>query len=171
MTVYNYRLPTRIEKKVLAPAQGGPEFETRIFTSASGMEQRQGERSRAVGKWTLSLGLLDEDAFNELERLFYVLNGRLHGFLLKAPGDYESPNTVTIDGNPYKPYTITDLDGATHTYYRPITRTIAGSISGSYRQYLTPVRFDMDLWPFRRDTLWNATGENITFVEILEDFA
>lgn len=172
MTVFNYRLPLSVEKKIQTRLTGGPAFETRVFRSASGLEERSAERNQALGEWDLSLALLTPTEFAEVEALFFNVRGMWGTWLFRNPADYKSANTVTISGNPHKPYTITGIGGETYTYHRPLNRTIPGTISGSYREFFTPVRFTMDRWPFRYDTLNVGGLDSIGLVEvILDDFA
>jgi hypothetical protein len=170
--VLKYRLPTRIEKAVAVDVIGGPEFQTRIYPSVSGYEERQVERDRAVRRWTIDLVLLNlkHSEVRQLESVFRVCRGQAGAFLFKGPGeDHICRDLVTIDGKSYERHRITDLDGVNHDYFTPLLHIIPGTISGSYCEYLTAVRFGTDYWARKSQTTTLGGIDSIELVEHLED--
>lgn len=71
-------------------ASGGPEFQTRIATLASGFEQRNADWSEARLRFDAGLGVRSEEDIATLLGFFRARRGQAHGFRLLDPLDHSS---------------------------------------------------------------------------------
>lgn len=98
------RLPEDVERG----AVGGPRFDTTVLSLDSGFEKRNVNWSQARGEWDIAYGLremFDPDsnqvtALNEVQTLFYVVQGRGFSFRFKDHGDFEIAKEDGVDKDP-----------------------------------------------------------------------
>lgn len=85
----------------------GPQFSTRVVVLRSGAEQRNANWSRVRWRADAASAVRTGDDFAELEKFFYAVAGRLHGFRVRDYGDYThasaggSPLLQPLDASGY----------------------------------------------------------------------
>lgn len=124
----------RINVNVEQGAKGGPGFLTTVLPLISGKEKRNAEWEFPRQSWNLGYGIQSGEDMDEIRAFFYVCFGKASGFRFKDWTDYyigfSAPQLIgTGDGaattfQAYRKYTV----GA-YTFYRKITRLVAGTIS------------------------------------------
>ena len=123
-------LEERFPVYVSEGSKGGPGFNTTIFTSQSGFEQRNANWATSRATYDVAFGIRDEDDLADVLEFFYVMHGRATGFRFKDWGDYRivDGNIGTGDGaeDTYqivKKYTVNS-----NTYTRTITKIVANTL-------------------------------------------
>jgi uncharacterized protein (TIGR02217 family) len=76
-------------------AKGGPRWQTRITTHASGYEQRVEEWSKQRARYEVGHEIKTTTALEELITFFDVCRGQAYGFRFKDWGDYRASLTNT----------------------------------------------------------------------------
>ncbi len=118
---------------------GGPERRTDVVTLANGFEERNTPWAHARRRYDAGLGLRSLQDIAQLIAFFEARQGQLHGFRWKDWTDYASAQPgaeVTFEDQE-----IAVADGATvvfqlaklyrsgpHSYLRPISKPVAGSV-------------------------------------------
>jgi len=107
-------LESRLPVGVTYGSQGGPGYNTRIISAASGYEDRNANWSypRHVFEWETS-GVLDND-METLRDFFHALKGALHGFRVRDERDYKSCDLAAAPA--YDDQIIGTGDGAEDTF-------------------------------------------------------
>lgn len=123
-------LEERFPEAVSEGSKGGPGFNTTIFTSQSGFEQRNSNWATSRASYDVAFGIRDEQDLADVLEFFYVMRGRATGFRFKDWGDYRitNGNIGTGDGvdttfQIVKKYTV----GA-NTYTRTINKIVTGTL-------------------------------------------
>lgn len=80
------RFPTGIKRS----PQGGPGFNTHVFTSDAGYEQRNQIWSLPLASYKIGAGIQDPDDWELVKSFFYAMRGRLTGFRFKDWTDFKS---------------------------------------------------------------------------------
>lgn len=119
-------------------SKGGSNFDTTVFESSSGREQRNVNWSLVKGKWDVSYGIKTLDQMSTLITFFMVMQGKAYAFRFKDWADYQLNNMQIGTGNGtqtvfqmVKIYTVTDMiSSAVYSYSRPITKPVPNTLSG-----------------------------------------
>ncbi|WP_420002996.1 phage distal tail protein, Rcc01695 family [Arenibacterium sp. LLYu02] len=137
---------------------GGPERRTDVVTLANGFEERNTPWAHARRRYDAGLGLRSLQDIAQLIAFFEARQGQLHGFRWKDWTDYASAQPgaeVTFEDQE-----IAVADGATtvfqlaklyrsgpHSYLRPISKPVAGSVRlGIDNEALVEgIDYDLDL--------------------------
>lgn len=69
-------------------SKGGPSFNTTVFTSQSGEEQRNQNWEESRAMYDVSYGIRSKEDLDLVVAFFYVMRGRITGFRFKDWGDY-----------------------------------------------------------------------------------
>lgn len=69
-------------------SKGGPGFNTTVFTSQSGEEQRNQNWAQSHAEYDVSYGIRSKADLDLVLAFFYVMRGRITGFRFKDWGDY-----------------------------------------------------------------------------------
>ena len=83
------RLPVEIEYG----ASGGAKFNTTVFQSKAGNEQRVAAWANRLGEWKVGFGLQDDDLRNDLITFFHARQGKFRGFRFRDWSDYKHDMT------------------------------------------------------------------------------
>lgn len=126
------RFPTNIRR---AP-KGGPMFNTHVFKSDAGVEQRNQVWSLPLATYKIGAGIQSVDDWEAIKSFFYAMRGRLTGFRFKDWTDFKS---CDVDETPaWDDQTIGTGNGAFqlkktynvsgNTFARNITKPVAGTV-------------------------------------------
>lgn len=111
-------------------SKGGPAFNTTIFTSQSGFEQRNANWATSRASYDVAFGIRDEDDLADVLEFFYVMHGRATGFRFKDWGDYRivNGNIGTGDGVETTYQIVKKYSVSSNTYTRTITKIVANTL-------------------------------------------
>jgi len=135
MAFHEDRFPDDISRG----ARGGPERRTQVVELASGFEERNAAWAHSRRRFDISYGIRRADDLARVVAFFEARLGRLYGFRFKDWSDYKSclPSARiseldqvigTGDGTTFVFQLSKTYGGGTHSYTRPITKPVAGSI-------------------------------------------
>lgn len=121
----------RLMEVIEQGAVGGPEYNTTIFETQGGFEQRLANWSMPRHKWNLASGLRNAQDFDALLAFFHARMGSLHGFRFKDWSDYTDGGEGVVREDPslpgfwrlYKAY-----PSGPATLYRKITRPVSSTV-------------------------------------------
>lgn len=120
----------RFPVNVSEGSKGGPGFNTTVFTSQSGFEQRNSNWANSRAQYDVSYGIRDKVDLDAVLAFFFVMRGRATGFRFKDWGDYQITNGNIGTGTGaqtifqiVKKYTV----GA-NTYTRTINKIVTGTL-------------------------------------------
>ena len=183
----------RISEGIVRGTVGGPVFSTQVNRGANGVEQRNINWDRPLGKWEMGERKLQAEQLDELNAFFRRAKGKAVGFRFRDWGDYKASvdeGRVAEDGG--KHYLIKQYAaGETRWVRKPVADTVkvyrAGAlipatidattgeltVSGSYvgltweGVFDVPVRFDTDELKYRLDAFIRETGQASFYVYTL----
>lgn len=112
-------------------SRGGPQWSTRVLTTAGGHEARNAEWSHSRGRWNVAFGVRDAGDLDDLIAFFQARQGRAYSFRFRDPLDH----TVTLQALQINPstglvQTAKLYTSGPATYVRWITLPVAGTITG-----------------------------------------
>lgn len=111
-------------------ARGGPQFSTRIVTTASGYESRNVEWSKARGKWNVGYGVRSGADLETLLAFFHARMGRAYSFRFRDPIDHTATSqALQTNANSQVQLAKLYTSGGV-TYTRFIALPVAGTITG-----------------------------------------
>ena len=96
---------TNVFREVQFPAdisygsKGGSGFNTTIFETTGGFEQRNINWSRPRGEWDVSHGIHSRDDMDDLIAFFMAMQGKAYAFRFKDWADYKIANMTIGTGN------------------------------------------------------------------------
>jgi uncharacterized protein (TIGR02217 family) len=186
----------RLREAIVYGTTGGPSFKTQINSSPSGVEQRNADWSRPLGKWELGERKFVQEQMEELNEFFLMCQGKAIGFRFKDWTDYKTTraNGRLVDGAPgtfqlAKSYGDTTqrlikkpVAGTVKVYNSEgvlLTTAIVNPTSGIVTgagvgtsctwegEFDVPVRFDVDEFRARMDAYNKNTGQGIWLVSTL----
>lgn len=111
--------------------QGGPSFNTRVVTTQSWVERRNGNNIECRHSYSLPLqNILDSDYLTLLKQVFMACRGQLHSFKVKDYSDHESDNEVFGEGDgSTKVFQLSKTSSfGPASYIRTITKPLAGIV-------------------------------------------
>lgn len=126
----------------------GPSFSTRVVVLRSGAEQRNANWSRVRWRADAASAVRTITDFAALEKFFYAVAGRLHGFRVRDYGDYQhdsaggTPVLIPLDADGYATGTVGYGYGV--PVYQLAKRYTAGALSHD-RWITKPVSGDVAL--------------------------
>lgn len=120
-------------------AIGGPERRTDVVTLTNGFEERNTPWAHSRRRYDAGLGLRSLDDVAALVAFFEARQGQLYGFRWKDWGDYKSalPSTDPTpvdqvlglgDGTTARFQLAKTYRSGDHSYLRPITKPVAGTV-------------------------------------------
>ncbi|MEM6371507.1 MAG: DUF2460 domain-containing protein [Pseudomonadota bacterium] len=137
---------------------GGPERRTEVVTLANGFEERNTPWAHSRRRYDAGLGMRSLDDVETLIAFFEARRGQMHGFRWKDWSDFKS--CAASGGTQFDDQTIATGDGlqavypllktyrsGPHTYGRPITKPVSGTVRiGLGRDEMKEgVDYDIDL--------------------------
>lgn len=132
MAFHDIQLPHEIERGAI----GGPQFQTNVAILTSGLEARNTIWQTPRRRWTISYGIqnlnADDEVISDVINFFHARQGRLHGFRFKDWSDYkiEGPQLIgTGDGAETDFQIVKKYTSGAVTFSRTITRVVSGSLS------------------------------------------
>lgn len=133
MTITNVFVETRFPVDISYNSQGGPRFNTTIFTSSSGREQRNINWSLSRAEYDVGYGIKTNTQMAVVLEFFYAMMGKAYAFRYKDWSDFQIQNQVIATGNGIlttfqivKSYSDpNDLQ----TFVRPIRKPVNGSLT------------------------------------------
>lgn len=134
---------TRFPVDISRGARGGPQFQTRVITTAGGYESRNIEWSAVRGKWNVGFGARTETQIATLLEFFYAMQGRANAFRFRDPLDYRA-SLQTLQTNAAGAVQFCKVYTAGGTTYRrwitlPVSGTVTGLVGGSSVDYTTGI--------------------------------
>jgi len=139
------RLPDDVERG----ATGGPEFKTEITELFNGYEKRNIEWIMPKGSWNVGYGIQNIDNLEDVKAIFYIVQGRGHGFRFKDWSDYEFDSQVldAVDGKTVDIQLIKSYDLSGISFIRDIKKPVNGTLS-----------FDLNGSPYTPSNVDYSTG-------------
>lgn len=126
----------RFPDTVAEGATGGPAFQTTVFETHTGLEQRNIMWRLPRHKYNVALGIRDGDDMDDVREFFYKLRGRHVGFRFKDWNDYEivdgnigTGNGTTTVFNIVKKYTH-GAETFERRIYKPVASTLIVKVNG-----------------------------------------
>lgn len=137
MTIASFMETPRFPENISYGSGGGPTFNTKVFTSASGFEQRNVLWDEARAKYNVTQGIRSKEDMDTVLAFFYAVRGRATGFRFKDWADYTlaseqigTGNSTAVEFQITKAYTA----GST-TYsriiYKPVSGTLVVTVNGN----------------------------------------
>lgn len=129
----------RFPEKISYGATGGPKFDTHIFQSTTGEEQRTSIRSKSKAEYNVSHGIRDKTDMDVLLDFFVNMMGRASGFRFKDWADYQLVDEqigvgdgVTASFKITKTYNIGSLSHV-RRLFKPVGSTIIVKVNGAVK--------------------------------------
>jgi len=109
--------------------RGGPSRPTEVLQFANGTEARNARGRHSRRRYNAVAGLKSREQVIELLEFYEARFGPLYGFRFHDPLDYEADNEIAIGNGMRKEFQLTKHYGTSpHTYSRPITKPVGGSV-------------------------------------------
>jgi len=120
------RLPVSISEG----SQGGPGFNTDVFESDTGFEQRNIKWELARHRYDIGYGIRSKEDMEEVFEFFYNVKGRAIGFRYKDWLDYEvdNQNIGVGTGGSLAYQVVKDYTVGSETYTRDIKKIVANTV-------------------------------------------
>lgn len=125
-------------------SRGGPQWSTRVLSTAGGHEMRNAEWSYSRGRWNVAFGVRSDTDLDNLISFFMARQGRAYSFRFRDPLDH----TVTLQALQTNPATglvqlakLYTSGSTTHVRWvtLPVSGTVTGLPGGASVNYLTGV--------------------------------
>lgn len=125
-------------------SRGGPQWSTRVLTTAAGHENRNAEWSYSRGRWNVAFGVRTDTDLDALIAFFMARQGKAYAFRFRDPLDH----TVTLQALQTNPSTglvqcakLYTSGGVTHVRWitLPVSGSVTGLPGGASVNYLTGV--------------------------------
>ena len=111
-------------------SRGGPQWSTRVLTTASGHEARNVEWAIARGKWNVAFGVRDDQDADDLIAFFHARQGRAYSFRFRDPLDHRvTLQALQTNGSGQVQLAKLYTSGGV-TYTRFISLPVSGTITG-----------------------------------------
>jgi uncharacterized protein (TIGR02217 family) len=111
-------------------SRGGPQWSTRIVTTASGYESRNVEWSISRGKWNVAFGVRTDTDLDALLAFFHARQGRAYSFRFRDPLDHTAVNqAVQTNANGQVQLAKLYTSGGV-TVIRFISLPVTGTVTG-----------------------------------------
>lgn len=186
----------RLREAIVYGTTGGPTFKTQINSSPSGVEQRNADWDRALGRWELGERKFTQQQMEELNAFFQMCQGRAYGFRFKDWTDYKVARSAgRLVANAAGGFQLAKAYAETtqRLIKKPVAGTVkvysstgvvlstanvnatTGIVTGAgvgtsctwEGEFDVPVRFDVDEFRARMDAYNKTTGEGIWLVSAL----
>lgn len=118
----------RFPDSISEGASGGPTFRTHVFSTITGLEQRNVTRLRARHTYDFSLGIRDAQDMETVRDFFIAIRARANSFRYKDWNDFELTNELIGTGDGSKTVfqiTKTYTTGS-YKYVRNIRKPVSG---------------------------------------------
>lgn len=134
------KLPDDIEQG----AKGGPSFQTSIFTSTSGVEQRNATWAQTRAVWDIGYGIQSPEDLVTAESFYYERGGQARAFRFKDWHDHTATDEPIGTGNgTLRTFLLSKTYG---TFQRRITRPVADTVSVKVNDVVVdPANYDVGL--------------------------
>lgn len=121
----------RLDPQVTFGALGGPKFKTTILELGSGFEKRNIEWSKVRGEWDISYKIKTQAELDAIRAMFFIAQGRAHGFRFKDWTDYRVPRQVigATDGTRTDFQMFKTYDATITSYNRDIKKPVLGTVT------------------------------------------
>ena len=112
-------------------SKGGSGFNTSVFETASGFEQRNIQWSKSKGEWDIGYGVRNKSDMDVVVNFFMAMRGRAYSFRFKDWADFQIYNQqIGIgDGGTLAFQIVKTYTAATQTFTRNIVKPVAGTIT------------------------------------------
>ena len=148
MTIPAFMETPRFPDNISFGSAGGPTFNTKVFTAASGFEQRNVLWSEARAKYNVTQGIRVKEDMDTVLAFFYTVRGKATGFRFKDWADYELVNEQIGTGtgalsvfNLTKTYAAGSLNYV-RRIYKPVSGTVHVTVNGNPQTESTDYTID-----------------------------
>lgn len=137
MTIAAFMETPRFPENISYGSSGGPTFMTKVFTSASGFEQRNVLWDEARAKYNVTQGIREKEEMDTVLAFFYAVRGKATGFRYKDWSDYNLTNeNIGVGDGVLTVFQIKKAYAAGATaysrnIYKPVSGTMVLTVNGN----------------------------------------